>query len=121
MPRETAKGRRPPQAPVPREPSHTRIEMRFGDAARELKDLEAVADQISGNAQRKGEASSYIVRMWSRVIHGELSPSAFWEIFGVASPPPPQYPMMIMPGYPQGAPGMVPPTLPVAEPVVEDP
>lgn len=66
----------------------TRIEMSWSSDARELDDLARVAERTRGNPQRRGEASTYVIRLWSQVLHGELSASAFWEMFGVVAPTP---------------------------------
>jgi hypothetical protein len=49
---------------------------------------------------RRGETAMHLVVMWSRVLHGELSPSALWELFGgflpalqFASPYPTMFPL----------------------------
>jgi hypothetical protein len=85
---------------------HTRIETRWPITARELDDLAELAMKLPvGNPNRRGEAVAYIINMWSRVVHGELSPGAFWEFFGVSlpAPQPPSYP-----GYPYPMMGMFP-------------
>jgi|SRR5579875_365255 hypothetical protein len=65
-----------------------RIEMSWHENSRELDDLARVAERTRGNPQRRGEASAYVIRLWSQVLHGELSASAFWEMFGVAATTP---------------------------------
>lgn len=66
----------------------TRIETSWPLGCRELDDLARVAKRIRGNSQRRGEANAYIIRLWSQVLHGEISSTAFWEMFGVAAPAP---------------------------------
>ena len=68
------------------EQQKTRIEMSWAADARELEDLAQVAERLRGNPGRRGEASAYVIRLWSQVLHGEISVTAFWEIFGVAAP-----------------------------------
>src|SRR5262245_48459979 len=107
------------------QPTHTRIELRWPTDAREVEDLANLAGKIKANPGRRGEAGMYVIHLWSRVLHGELSPSAFWEMFGVMlpTPTPPMYPMVAMSGmYPGMVPGMALPqgyeagnVLPVAE------
>ncbi|HEU5380266.1 MAG TPA: hypothetical protein VFV38_32990 [Ktedonobacteraceae bacterium] len=59
--------------------------MSWLEGSRELDDLARVAERTRGNPQRRGEASTYVIRLWSQVLHGELSASAFWEMFGVVA------------------------------------
>ena len=110
---------------------YIRIETRWFPEEREVEDLAKIARQISGHPTKRVEAMAYIIRLWSRVLHGELSPSAFWELFGVAlpqaqsQPTPPLYPYpMMYPGMIPGMPGMLPgmPTTPAPppEPPAED-
>lgn len=112
--RKTGADQRKRQTTTETRLEHTRIETRWPITARELDDLAALAMKLpAGNPNRRGEAAAYIINMWSRVVHGELSPSAFWEFFGVSMPAPaPQplsypHPMMgmfpAMPGYDQAA------------------
>jgi hypothetical protein len=114
--------RKAQQEPTSATPQHTRIEMRWLTDARELKDLSQLAEQMKGNPAKRAEAGAYVIHLWSRVLHGELSPGAFWELFGVPLPPPVSlYSPMPMPGM---YPGMVPPSAPVeqpASPPAEDP
>lgn len=90
--------------------TYSRIEMRWSTEAREIQDLAELATKMKGNPTRRGEAAMHLVNMWSRVLHGELSPSAFWELFGVALPNsqlvPPMIPYATMP-YPVA--GIYPP------------
>ncbi|HLG63100.1 MAG TPA: hypothetical protein VKY19_14265 [Ktedonosporobacter sp.] len=69
------------------EPQKLRIETSWPAGSRELDDLARVAKRISGNPQRRGEASAYLIRLWSEVLHGEISPATFWEMFGVTALP----------------------------------
>src|SRR5437764_12266039 len=110
MPDTTKRQRRSSKAAEPQpqqQPTHTRIELRWPTDAREVEDLANLAGKIKANPGRRGEAGMYVIHLWSRVLHGELSPSAFWEMFGVMppAPAPPMYPVM----YPGMVPAMVPP------------
>lgn len=67
-----------------------RVETSWPVGSRELDDLARVAERIRGNPQRRGEASAYVIRLWSQVVNGELSPAAFWEVFGVTAQMPAQ-------------------------------
>jgi hypothetical protein len=117
MPETTKRRRRSsttaePQPQSQQQSTHTRIELRWPTDAREVEDLAKLAGQIKANPGRRGEAGMYVIHLWSRVLHGELSPSAFWEMFGVVlpAPTPPMYPMMAMSGmYPGMVPGIAPP------------
>lgn len=68
------------------EPQKVRLTISWHEGARELNDLARVAELTRGNPQRRGEAGIYVIRLWSQVLHGELSASAFWEMFGVTAP-----------------------------------
>jgi len=130
MPDTNKRQRRSSTAAEPepqQQPAHTRIEMRWNIDAREVEDLANLAGKIRGNPGRRGEAGMYVIHLWSRVLHGELSPSAFWEMFGVMPPAPPMYPVMAMSGMypgmvpPQGyeAGNALPPSVPVEDPEIE--
>jgi len=60
-----------------------RVEIRFPKQAREVGDLEKLAQEIMSNPTRRGEAATFLLKMWSRVLHGEMSPVTFWDLFGV--------------------------------------
>ena len=67
------------------EQQRTRLEMSWPVGSRELDDLARVAERIRGNPGRRGEASAYVIRLWSQVLHGEISTTSFWEMFGVTA------------------------------------
>jgi hypothetical protein len=60
-----------------------RMEVRLPTQSREVRDLEQLAEKVRHNATRRGEAATYIIQMWSRVLHGEISPATFWDLFGI--------------------------------------
>jgi hypothetical protein len=63
-----------------------RMEVRLPEQSREVRDLERLAKRVKGNVTRRGEAATYIIRLWSSVLHGEISPATFWDMFGVQMP-----------------------------------
>lgn len=63
-----------------------RMEVRLPTQSREVRDLEQLAEKVRHNATRRGEAATYIIQMWSRVLHGEISPATFWDLFGIQVP-----------------------------------
>lgn len=64
----------------------TRVELRLPTQSLEIRDLGQLAEKVRWNASRRGEAATYIIQMWSRVLHGEISPTTFWDLFGVRMP-----------------------------------
>lgn len=70
----------------PLEKQSLRVESKWPVGARELEDLSRLAERIRHNPQRRGEANAYVIRLWSQVLHGEISTTAFWEMFGVVVP-----------------------------------
>jgi hypothetical protein len=126
MPKASAKNERVTQktktarvaSSPPSTREYTRVETRWHEESRELQDLTDLAERIKGNPTRRGEAAQHLINMWSRVLHGELSPSAFWELFGVSMsalqftpggvPPYPTMPYPVSGMYPT-FPGMLSP------------
>jgi hypothetical protein len=64
-----------------------RMEVRLPAQSREVHDLEQLAEKVRHNATRRGEAATYLIQMWSRVLHGEINPATFWDLFGIQMPP----------------------------------
>jgi hypothetical protein len=69
---------------MPSDPA--RMEVRLPAQSREVRDLEQLAEKVRNNATRRGEAATYIIQMWSRVLHDEISPATFWDLFGIQMP-----------------------------------
>lgn len=71
-------------------PDHHYYEIGLEKDSQALANVEAVAERFHGRKTRRADATEHIIKLWSDVVDGQISPESFWELFGVKQKPAPQ-------------------------------